>query len=109
MVAGLEDPLREGQTIPIRAENRARYPSDWKDVRRRILERAGNSCEGCGAENDKLHPITGGKVVLTIAHLDHPPENCDPNNLLAWCQLATIPTMRRCARSAFVLERSSKV
>ncbi|MGE7139182.1 hypothetical protein ACQKIE_16265 [Luteibacter sp. NPDC031894] len=25
-------------------------------------------------------------VVLTIAHLDHQPESCDPNNLRAWCQ-----------------------
>ncbi|MES1977541.1 MAG: hypothetical protein V4451_05860 [Pseudomonadota bacterium] len=26
------------------------------------------------------------KIVLTIAHLDHTPENCDPANLRAWCQ-----------------------
>jgi hypothetical protein len=26
------------------------------------------------------------RVVLTIAHLDHQPENCDPENLRAWCQ-----------------------
>ena len=26
------------------------------------------------------------KVVLTVAHLDHTPENCDPENLRAWCQ-----------------------
>jgi hypothetical protein len=25
-------------------------------------------------------------VVLTVAHLDHTPENCDPSNLRAWCQ-----------------------
>lgn len=25
-------------------------------------------------------------IVLTIAHLDHQPENCDPANLRAWCQ-----------------------
>jgi 5-methylcytosine-specific restriction endonuclease McrA len=25
-------------------------------------------------------------VVLTIAHLDHQPENCAPENLRAWCQ-----------------------
>lgn len=25
-------------------------------------------------------------IVLTIAHLDHIPENCDPENLRAWCQ-----------------------
>lgn len=26
------------------------------------------------------------EVVLTIAHLDHVPENCDHGNLRAWCQ-----------------------
>lgn len=25
-------------------------------------------------------------IVLTIAHLDHTPENCDPANLRAMCQ-----------------------
>ena len=26
------------------------------------------------------------EIVLTVAHLDHQPENCDPANLRAWCQ-----------------------
>jgi hypothetical protein len=26
------------------------------------------------------------KVILTTAHLDHRPENCDDDNLLAMCQ-----------------------
>jgi hypothetical protein len=26
------------------------------------------------------------RVVLTVAHLDHQPEHCDPANLRAWCQ-----------------------
>ena len=26
------------------------------------------------------------RIVLTIAHLDHQPENCDHENLRAWCQ-----------------------
>jgi len=25
-------------------------------------------------------------IVLTVAHLDHQPENCDPANLKCWCQ-----------------------
>lgn len=32
------------------------------------------------------HPETGSKVVLTVAHLDHQPENCADDNLRAWCQ-----------------------
>jgi hypothetical protein len=73
--------------MPIRPENRARYPKDWREISRRIRhERAGNRCEQCGAENHQPHPVTGSKVVLTVAHLDHTPENCDPANLRAWYQ-----------------------
>lgn len=72
--------------MPIRAENRARYPADWKAISLAIRARAGQRCEQCGAENGKPHPVTGSRVVLTVAHLDHQPENCDPANLRAWCQ-----------------------
>lgn len=79
--------------MPIRPENRARYPSNWKtEIRPRILARADNRCEGspdfpdCRAENYQPHPETGSKVVLTIGHLDHIPEHCDDDNLRAWCQ-----------------------
>ena len=72
--------------MPIRPENKDRYPKDWKQIRERILERANHKCEQCGAENHKPHPETGSKVVLTIAHLDHTPENCNDENLKAWCQ-----------------------
>lgn len=34
----------------------------------------------------ELLEIKQGVVVLTIAHLDHTPENCDPSNLRALCQ-----------------------
>lgn len=76
--------------MPIKPENKARYPKDWKQIRDRILLRAGNRCEFCGVENHsmRLNPKTGKvvKVILTIAHLDHIPEHCDPNNLRALCQ-----------------------
>jgi len=78
--------------MPIKPENRARYPKNWEEIRGRILIRAGNRCEGspdypdCRAENHAPHPDTGSKVVLTIAHLDHVPENCSDENLKAWCQ-----------------------
>lgn len=78
--------------MPIKPENKARYPKNWKAIRSQILERAGHKCEGspdypdCRVENYSKHPDTGSKVVLTIAHLDHTPENCEPSNLRAWCQ-----------------------
>lgn len=74
--------------MPIRAENKDRYPKDWK-LRSRFIRffRARNCCEWCGAENYQPHPITGSKVVLTVAHVyDHRPENCSFLNLAALCQ-----------------------
>lgn len=67
----------------------SKYPPNWKtEIRPRILERAGNRCEFCGAENYKPHPVTGSRVVLTIAHLDHDEENWDveDDRLAALCQ-----------------------
>ena len=72
--------------MPIRPENKDRYPKNWKEIRKRILKRARNQCEWCDAKNHEPHPITGSEVVLTIAHMDHTPENCDPKNLRAMCQ-----------------------
>jgi len=73
--------------------DRSRYPDEWEEMREAVLERAGNRCEGsplypeCRAANGLPHPVTGSRVVLTIAHLDHDPEECrDLERLRAWCQ-----------------------
>lgn len=108
--------------MPIKPENKARYPKDWPQIRERILARAGNCCEKCKVPNRTRIARGAGKdegtymldtadvfcadtgqhlgrcrhsdyelarmvdVVLTIAHLDHTPENCAEENLRAWCQ-----------------------
>ena len=76
--------------MPIKPENKKRYPANWKDIRESILERAHNRCEFCGKLNHShfWNEKTGKmvRIVLTIAHLDHTPENCDPENLRALCQ-----------------------
>jgi 5-methylcytosine-specific restriction endonuclease McrA len=72
--------------MPIRPENKHLYPSDWPEIRARILDRADNHCELCGATNYEPHPLTGSTVVLTIMHLDHDPTNNHPDNLKAGCQ-----------------------
>ncbi len=108
--------------MPIKPENKARYPADWKQVRGNILARAGNCCEQCKAPNHvriargsgddagtymtddanvydaetgehlgqcRMSDYDVGRmtdIVLTIAHLDHTPENNDPANLKALCQ-----------------------
>lgn len=109
--------------MPIKPENKARYPANWKEVRAAILIRSGDCCEQCKVANGKriargAGPFAGTyqtddadvydaetgdhiarvrmseyqiknmvTIVLTIAHLDHQPENCDPANLRALCQM----------------------
>lgn len=45
------------------------------------------------------HPATGAVVVLTVAHLNHTPEDCRDENLAALCQKChnsyDAPTRRR--------------
>lgn len=84
--------------MPIRPENRGRYPKDWKAISARVrFERAKGRCEctgdcgldhgeRCDAWHDARHPVTDAVVVLTVAHLDHEPENCADENLKAMCQ-----------------------
>lgn len=75
--------------MPIRPENRSRYPADWKRISRFVrFVRARGRCEWCGAEHGKPHPITGSKVVLTTAHVgdDDRPEVRDLTLLAALCQ-----------------------
>jgi hypothetical protein len=83
---------------PIRPENRDRYPTDWREISLRIrTERAAGRCEclgecGRGTHAGRCPNVNGGqaygtgsKVVLTVAHLDHTPENSDDSNLRAMC------------------------
>lgn len=92
--------------MPIKPENKARYPKNWKsEIVPRIRARSGNRCEctgqcgivhsiqpedattlRCWAINGKQHPIGGYKVVLTVMHLNHTPEDCADENLLHGCQ-----------------------
>jgi 5-methylcytosine-specific restriction endonuclease McrA len=118
--------------MPIKPENRVRYPADWKDISQRVRDEAGQRCEWCRAMNGAMivrgsddqegaslpgyryvdapvfdhtfhaqtgKPIPGAtwdtfdanargpvRVVLTVAHLDHRPENNCRSNLAALCQ-----------------------
>ncbi len=75
--------------MPIRPENRHRYPPDWPQISLAIKERAGWRCECEGECGRGTHPGrcpnrhgnpaygTGSTVCLTTAHLDHIPEHCD--------------------------------
>lgn len=63
------------------------YHPKWKLISRLIrFKRANNCCELCGAENYQPHPVTGSKVILTVAHMDHDKTNNRFWNLKALCQ-----------------------
>lgn len=119
--------------MPIKPENRALYPKDWKKISDAARKNAEHRCEweGCGArqysvgvwqkgasglfnwapiwgQNDNPRTYAEARqiaadehfsqysddgqapkytvIVLTVAHLDHDPANCEPSNLRAWCQ-----------------------
>ena len=107
--------------MPIKPENKKRYPANWKEISLHIrTNRAKNKCEFCKIRNYDIikrlddgeyrHPsqcewdtvndyLNNGysmlqalklmgltKIVLTVAHLDHNPSNCDYSNLRALCQ-----------------------
>jgi hypothetical protein len=104
-----------------------KYPKNWKEIRERILKRAGNRCEGdeethhdgwidpCLAPNGTVvyrstespadwspkeheHYTRPVKIVLTIAHLDHDPENHEvaDDRLRALCQRCHLRYDRIC-------------
>ena len=98
--------------MPIRKENRRRYPADWNDIVARVRQRSGDRCEQCGVPNRVVrltYPdctdrhvaleateeisvaveqqgATRARIILTTAHLDHHPENCALDNLRHLCQ-----------------------
>lgn len=64
-----------------------KYHPKWKLISKLIrLRRAQNKCEWCGSVNGEPHPITGSKVVLTVAHIDRNKDNNRFSNLAALCQ-----------------------
>lgn len=40
--------------MPIKPENKGRYPANWKQIRERILARASNCCEQCRVTNGDM-------------------------------------------------------
>mgnify|MGYP001064796796 CR=1 FL=1 len=89
--------------MPIRPENKHRYPPDWPDISLGVKTAAGWRCEcdgrcgwakcgtslgggRCLASHGMPHPTTGSGVILTTAHLNHLPEDCRRENLMALCQ-----------------------
>jgi len=102
--------------MPIKPENKHRYPANWKEIRDRVVLDAMDRCEDCGVANGtkgyrgldgEFHALGEQpavqravaecieavcpshslfRIVLTVHHLDEQPENNAPDNLVALCQ-----------------------
>ncbi len=87
--------------MPIRREMREHYPANWKAIVRKIHARAEHRCEcegECGLHRTNPGPRrctetqaqpakwAKGKIVLTVAHLNHDPRDCRDENLKSMCQ-----------------------
>lgn len=63
------------------------YPEGWKTLSVYIRTvRAQNRCEWCGVENYSVNPVTGARVVLTVAHINQDITDNREDNLAALCQ-----------------------
>jgi len=79
--------LRFGDSVmPIRKEDKALYPKNWKEISLAVKREQGWICRLCDAAHGCPHPKTRATVVLTTAHLDGNPANWKRYNLMALCQ-----------------------
>lgn len=59
---------------------------DWPSMQRLTYSEARQIAADADWEREHLGAKPLIVIVLTVAHLDHDPANCDPANLRAWCQ-----------------------
>lgn len=63
-----------------------RYPANWKDIARGVKDRAGWKCQQCGKQCRKPgEKLDSHQRTLTVHHINHIPEDCRPENLIALC------------------------
>ena len=65
---------------------RARYPKNWEQIAFEIKEAAGWKCEECGKQCRKPgEQFDTHRNTLTVAHMNHIPEDVSKGNLKALC------------------------
>lgn len=94
--------------MPIKRENKAKYPKNWDEIAERVKQKAFGRCELCGTytystpeehlTEDELNKIgddigtsccsdkrKNAKYILTVHHKDRDPTNNSDDNLIALC------------------------
>lgn len=65
---------------------RARYPAEWERIAFAVKERADWVCQKCGKQCRRPgEPFDTHRRTLTVAHLNHVPEDVADDNLMALC------------------------
>jgi hypothetical protein len=75
---------------------RARYPANWQAIALGVKEKADWCCQECGRRcqrpdesmaqlRSRIGKARPRQYLLTVAHLDQNPANCDDDNLKALC------------------------
>ena len=65
---------------------RERYPTDWKEISKAVKDAAGWKCQICGKQCRRPgEKFDTHKNTLTVAHLNHTPEDVRTENLMAMC------------------------
>ena len=63
-----------------------RYPANWKKIALAVKQAADWRCQKCGKQCRKPgEPFDTHRNTLTVAHLNHTPEDIRPENLCAMC------------------------
>lgn len=63
-----------------------RYPVNWKEIALSVKELAGWRCAACGKQCRKPgEKFDTHRRTLTVHHINHIPEDCRRENLIALC------------------------
>jgi len=66
--------------------DKKRYPKDWDRIAQGVKIRAGWKCQKCGKQCRRPgEAFDTHRRTLTVAHLNHTPEDVRPENLMAMC------------------------
>lgn len=62
------------------------YPDNWEAIAAAVKEAAGWKCQKCGKQCRRPgEPFDTHRNTLTVAHMNHTPQDISPENLKALC------------------------
>lgn len=65
---------------------RSLYPEDWERIALSVKEKADWKCQQCGKQCRRPgEPFDTHRRTLTVAHMNHIPQDVRPENLKAMC------------------------